>query len=157
MAVKYYSFNNKDLEKILLIKRPFIMLDIVKDIIPGKSAHGFKHIKKSDWSFESHYEYSSVPASVQIEAMLQTLITILYTLKDHHGKLAYITDIKTKLLSKVSPECEFHIFSEILSFKRGLSHGISKGIVNDNIVCKGEFHFVSPHLFPNVLKGTKNS
>jgi len=89
-----------------------------------------------------------MPGVLQIEAMLQTLVLTIYTMDGHQGKFSYISNINTKLISKVSPDSQFDIHAVLLSYKRGIAKGIAVGKVNDSKVCQGEFTFISPHDIP---------
>ena len=125
------------------------MIDYIDKIIPGKSANGVKNLTDNDWFSKCHMQRdSAMPGSLQIEAMLQALLLTIYTMEGHKGKVACIADIKTKLLSKISPGNMFIIHADLLSYKKGMAKGVAVGKVNDAMVCQGEFIFISPHDMP---------
>jgi len=64
------------------------------------------------------------------------------------GKFSYICNINTKLYSKVSPDNQFVIHADLLSYKRGIATGVAVGKINNAIVSQGEFTFISPHGMP---------
>lgn len=149
--MKIDILNKKELENYLQISDPFLMIDVAKDIIPGKSAKSIKYLNK-DWFFDCHLKKENImPGTLQIEAMLQTLILTLYTLEIHAGELTFVTEINTNLYSKVTNDNELCIFSELITFKRGISFGTAYGKCGTSTVCKGEFKFISPHLIPKVI------
>ena len=126
------------------------MIDYVEEIIPGKSTHGIKILTEDDWFFKCHMQRElAMPGTLQIEAMLQTLVLTIYTMEGHKGKFSYITNINTKLISKISPGNQFVIHADLLSYKRGMAKGIAMGQINDVKVCQGEFTFISPHDMPH--------
>ena len=148
-TIKGFSLNIDQITKYLEITRPFLMIDYVKEIIPGKSAMGVKKLSKDDWFFKCHMERElAMPGTLQIEAMLQTLVLTVYTMEGHKGKFSYISNINTKLLSKVSPGHLFIIKADLLSYKRGIATGVAVGRINNKKVCQGEFIFISPHDIP---------
>ena len=148
-TIKGFSLNIDQITKYLEITRPFLMIDYVKEIIPGKSAQGVKILTANDWFFKCHMQRESVmPGTLQIEALLQTLVLTIYTMKGHKGKFSYISNINTKLFSKVSPGNQFVIHADLLSYKRGIATGVAVGKINDAKVCQGEFTFISPHDMP---------
>jgi len=143
------SLNTEQIIDLIEIKPPLLMVDYVKEVIPGKSCHSIKVIKKEDWFFDCHIERKMImPGVLLIESMLQTLILAIYTMDGHKGKLTYVTDINTKLLSKVLPDSKLHIYANLVSCNRGISKGNAKIKVNEIEVCKGEFTFLSPHNMP---------
>ena len=144
-----FSFNIDQIIEYLGITPPFLMIDYAKEIVPGKSAHGVKKLTQDDWFFKCHLQRELVmPGVLQIEAMLQTLVLTIYTMEGHQGKFSYISNINTKLISKVSPDSQFDIHADLLSYKRGIAKGVAVGKVNDTKVCQGEFTFISPHDIP---------
>ena len=144
-----FSLNIDQIAQYLEISPPFLMIDYVKEIIPGKSAHGIKKLTEDDWFFKCHMQRElAMPGTLQIEAMLQTLVLTIYTMEGHKDKFSYISHINTKLFSKISPGNQFVIHADLLSYKRGIAKGVAVGKINDSTVCQGEFTFFSPHEMP---------
>ena len=147
--MKGFSLNIDQITGYLEISHPFLMIDYVKEIIPGKSAHGIKKLTENDWFFKCHMQRELVmPWTLQIEAMLQTLVLSIYTMKGHKGKFSYISNINTKLFSKISPDNQFNIHADLLSYKRGITKGVAVGKINNAKICQGEFTYISPHDMP---------
>jgi len=147
--VKNLSLDKGQIIDLLEITPPFLMIDHIKEIEPGKMAYGIKKLSQEEWFFQCHLKSEgTMPGVLQIEAMLQTLVLTLYTMDEHKGKLAYIQNISTKLISKVSPGSQLDIYADLLSYKRGVAKGIAVGKINEQEVCKGEFTFFSPHAMP---------
>ena len=143
------SLSNKEIIEHLEITPPFLMIDIAEEVLPGKRSHAVKELKKDEWFFKCHLEKEKLmPGVLQIEAMLQTLVLTIYTMDGHKGKLALVTDIKTKLISKVSPGSKLDIYADLISYKRGVSKGIVECKVDNSKVCQGEFTLLSPHDMP---------
>jgi 3-hydroxyacyl-[acyl-carrier-protein] dehydratase len=147
--MKGFSLNIDEIKHYLKISPPLLMIDYADEVIPGKSAHGVKKLTKDDWFFKSHLQSELVmPATLQIEAMLQTLILTIYTMEGHKGEFSYICNINTKLFSKITPNNQFNIHADLLSYKRGIIKGVAVGEINDAKVCQGEFTLASPHDMP---------
>jgi 3-hydroxyacyl-[acyl-carrier-protein] dehydratase len=150
-SVSGISLETEEISQYLEITHPFLMIDRVTDLVPGERAQSVKKLAVDDWFFDCHLKRAeAMPGTLQIEAMLQTLVLTIYTIEDHAGKFSYITDIKTKLFSKVSPGDQLEISAELKSFSRGIAKGIAIGKVNEKTVCRGEFTFISPHFLPHV-------
>ena len=144
-----YSFNIDQIIEYLEITPPFLMIDSAKELVPGKSAHGIKKLTQDEWFFKCHLQRELVmPGVLQIEAMLQTLVLTIYTMEGHQGKFSYISNINTKLISKISPGNQFVIHADLLSFKRGIAKGVAVGKINNSKVSQGEFTLISPHDIP---------
>ena len=143
------SLNTDEVIEYLDITPPFLMIDCVERLIPGKSCYAIKKLKKDDWFFKCHLEREKImPGTLQIEAMLQALVLTIYTIQGHKGRLSYVTDINTKLISRVSPDCQLDIYADLLSYKRGIAIGEVKVMIKDVNICKGKFTLISPHDMP---------
>ena len=149
-TIKGFSLNIDQITGYLGIYPPFLMIDYVKEIIPGKSANGIKKLTEDDWFFKCHMQRElAMPGTLQIEAMLQTLVLTIYTMEGHKDKFSYISHINTKLFSKISPGNQFDIHADLLSYNRGIAKGVAVGKINDATVCQGEFTHISPHDMPH--------
>jgi 3-hydroxymyristoyl/3-hydroxydecanoyl-(acyl carrier protein) dehydratase len=147
------KIEKKELAEMLQITDPFLLIDYAYDVNPGYSASSQKELRNDDWFFECHLKKEqAMPGTLQTEAMLQTLVLCIYTLIEHKGKIALVTDIKLKLFKKVSPNSILKIETNIISMKRGMIVGTGKGFVKDQIVCKGEFNLILPDLIPRIIK-----
>jgi len=151
-TIKGFSLNIDQISKYLDINPPFLMINYVDEIIPGKSARGVKNLTDDEWFFKCHTGFwqknMAMPGTLQIEAMLQTLSLTIYTMEEHEGRVCLEVSVDAKMLSKVSPGNQFIIYANLLSYKRGIAKGITVAKVNDVKVCQGEFTFVSPHDMP---------
>lgn len=148
--MKGFSLDINEISQYLEISPPFLMIDYVNEIIPGISVRSIKKLAKDDWYFKCHMQRElAMPGTLQIEAMLQSLVLTIYTMDGHRGKLSYISNINTKLFSKVSPGNELVIHADLLSYNRGIAKGVAKGKIKDSTVCLGEFTFISPHDLPH--------
>ena len=144
-----FSLNADQITKYLNITPPFLMIDYVEEIIPGRRACAVKNLREDDWFFMCHMQRELVmPGTLQIEAMLQTLVLTVYTMRGHEGKYSYISNINTKLFAKISPGHQLFIRAELLSYKRGIAKGVAIGTTNEVTVCQGDFTFMSPHDAP---------
>jgi len=127
---------------------PYLMMDFITEVIPGKSARGYKYLDKKEWFFKCHFPGDpSMPGMLQVEAIVQLTAMALFTLEGNKGKVAYITKLKdASFIKKVLPNSKLELEGDILSFKRGIANckGVAK--VNEKIVCKATFNLVLPHI-----------
>jgi 3-hydroxyacyl-[acyl-carrier-protein] dehydratase len=144
-----FSLTTGEISRYLEVTPPFLMIDYVDEIKPGKSALGVKNLTDDDWFFKCHMRREpTMPGALQIEAMLQTLVLTIYTMKGHEGMPVFQVSVKAKLVSKIYPGNQLIIQANLLSYKRGIAKGAAVGKVNDATVCQGEFTFASPHDMP---------
>jgi 3-hydroxyacyl-[acyl-carrier-protein] dehydratase len=65
--------------KLLPHRYPFLLVDRVRDCLPGKRISGFKNITKNEPFFRSPSRATSVPRLLLLEAMAQ--VTVVLTFK----------------------------------------------------------------------------
>ena len=127
---------------------PYLLIDFAEEVIPGKSAKGYKDLSIDDWWFEVHFPGDpNMPGALQIEAMVQLGALMVTTLPGNKGKVVYLSSAdKLRLKKKVLPGDRFNIFTELLSWKRGVGRAIGSGYVNEKEVCSIEYVIVMPHI-----------
>ncbi|NVK17391.1 MAG: hypothetical protein HWE30_01705 [Methylocystaceae bacterium] len=149
-----HTIEKKDLSHLLDITDPFLMIDEFEVQDEGKTAKARKLIKNDEWFFDCHLPKERVmPATLQIEGMLQTLVSLIYLTYDHGEARAFITDINVKLLSSVFPTEDIIFEAELISHKRGITKGKVIGTCNSKTLCRGEFTYASPSLMPTPVSG----
>ncbi len=127
-------------------REPYLLIDEASEVIPGKSAKGFKILKKDEWFFKVHWpDDPNMPGMLQIESLVQMCALAILTLPDNKGKIVYLTSANNlKFLKKILPDTKLEMVTEIKSFKRGLAICQGEGFVKNELVCKAEFNLVLP-------------
>ena len=125
---------------------PYIMIDYASEIIPGKSANGYKDLKNDEWFFKVHWKNDpNMPGMLQIEALIQMSALSILTLPGNKGKVMYLTSANNmKFIKKIIPNSRLDIETQVRSFKRGLAICEGTGLVRNEIVCKAEFNLILP-------------
>ena len=72
-VVEKQEFNISDIMRMLPHRYPFLLVDKMVDVVPGKSAVGIKNVTMNEPYFTGHFPENPVmPGVLQIEAMAQT-------------------------------------------------------------------------------------
>ena len=126
---------------------PYLLIDIAEEVIPGKSARGYKNLTTDDWWFEVHFPCDpNMPGAMQMEAMVQLGALMVTTLPGNKGKVVYLSSANLKLIKKVIPGDRLDIETELLSWKRGMGKCSATGYVKGKKVCSLVFNIVMPHI-----------
>ena len=125
---------------------PYLMIDYASEIIPGKSANGYKDLKNDEWFFKVHWKNDpNMPGMLQVEALVQMAALSILTLPGNKGKVMYLTSANNlKFIKKIVPNTKFEIDTKILSFKRGMAHCEGVGSIDKEIACKADFTLILP-------------
>lgn len=142
------EFKKKQIQEILKIKNPFLMIDRVKIISENKIAIGIKKLKKKDWYFKSHFYNNNpvFPGTLQTECMLQSTIVALYRDKEKIKKF-FIIKTETSFTSKIIKPCNLNIHVKILKNKNGIVLSKASILLNSKKVSDGKFTFIDPQKF----------
>lgn len=96
-----------DIMQMIPHRYPFLLIDKMKDIVPGESAVGVKNVTINEPFFVGHFpEKPVMPGVLIIEAMAQTSgALVVHTLgEEAKGKLVYFMSVdNAKFRKPVSP------------------------------------------------------
>jgi 3-hydroxyacyl-[acyl-carrier-protein] dehydratase len=98
----------EEIKKLIPQRFPFIMIDRILEIEPGKHAIAVKSISGNDMVFLGHFpEKAVMPGALIIEAMAQTAIILFATNKKIEGSgkkpMYYFGSVKARFLHPALP------------------------------------------------------
>ena len=140
------KLNKKEILKYQQNREPYLMIDYVEELEPGKFANGYKDLLKDEWFFKVHWPSDpNMPGMLQIEALVQMCALSILSLPGNKGKVMYLTSANNmKFIKKIIPNDKLYIETRIKSFKRGLAICEGKGLVQNEMACKAEFNLILP-------------
>tara|TARA_B100000123_G_C25439046_1_gene300781 strand:+ start:111 stop:563 length:453 start_codon:yes stop_codon:yes gene_type:complete len=129
---------------------PYLMIDYVEEVIPGKFANGYKDLKE-DWFFKVHWPKDpNMPGMLQIEALVQMAALTILTMPDNKGKVVYLVSADNlKFKKKIIPGDRLKIETKLISWKRGMGNCTGKGTVNGELACSADFNLILPDKVKN--------
>ena len=129
---------------------PYLMIDYVEEVIPGKFANGYKDLKE-DWFFKVHWPKDpNMPGMLQIEALVQMAALTILTMPDNKGKVVYLVSADNlKFKKKIIPGDRLKIETKLISWKRGMGNCTGKGTVNGEVACSADFSLILPDKVKN--------
>ncbi len=129
---------------------PYLMIDYVEEVIPGKFANGYKDLKE-DWFFKVHWPKDpNMPGMLQIEALVQMAALTILTMPDNKGKVVYLVSADNlKFKKKIIPGDRLKIETKLISWKRGMGNCTGKGTVNGEVACSADFNLILPDKVKN--------
>ncbi len=144
--MKILSLNKDEICEYQQNRDPYLMIDFATEVVPGKSAKGYKDLSEKEWFFKVHWPNDpNMPGMLQIEALIQMCALSILCLPGNKGKVMYLTSANNlKFIKKILPGCRLCIETKVRSFKRGLAICEGVGLVEKKIVCKAEFNLILP-------------
>jgi len=137
--------NIEEIQKILPQKFPFLMLDRVLELEPGKKITALKNISINEGFFGGHFPGMPVmPGVLIIEAMAQAAIIMLYSPKEEQAdsKAAYyLASVKMRFLHPLTAGDQLKIAVEPIKIISGAGLVKVKASAGDKEVASGELSF----------------
>ena len=88
--MKSFSLDFVELLEYQPNRYPFLMIDYVEEVIPGKSAKGFKNLTLNEWYFPKHFPGApNMPGALQLEALAQMMTVAITTIPGNKGKVVH--------------------------------------------------------------------
>jgi UDP-3-O-[3-hydroxymyristoyl] N-acetylglucosamine deacetylase/3-hydroxyacyl-[acyl-carrier-protein] dehydratase len=146
-------FDINEIMKILPHRYPFLFVDRVIEIEPGKKGIGIKNVTANDGFFQGHFPQKPVmPGVIMIEAMAQTAGVVVLTSGAHNGKVALFMSIsEVKFRKVVYPGDQLLMEVEIVRDRERTAHVKGVARVDGEVAIEAEmmFSYTEAHYLNN--------
>ena len=150
--VEGFSLNSVELMEYQPNRYPLLMIDHVEEVIPGKSAKGYKNLTANEWFFPIHFpDAPNMPGALQLEALAQMLTVAITTIPGNKGKVAHGISHEVRFKKEVLPGDRFVIETEVLSWKRGMAKGRGVAYTNGEVACEADMVISIPEILKQYL------
>jgi len=141
--------SNVEIQKIIPHRYPFLLVDRIIELEPGKKAVGIKNVTVNEPFFQGHFPgYPIMPGVLIVEALAQTAgIAANTDAADGDGaqddaKLGVFASIDSmKFKKQVMPGDTLRLEAEILSSKMGIVKAKVIATVENKVAAEGEIRF----------------
>ena len=133
----------QEIQKLLPHRYPFLLVDRVTSIEPGKALRAYKNVSVNEPFFEGHFPgHPVMPGVLVLEALAQASAILAYrsTGFDPAQKVTYLMAIDAaKFRRPTVPGDRLELEVEVLRFKGAImkTRGLAK--VDGEVVAEGEF------------------
>jgi len=137
------EMNRKDIEGIIPHRDPFLLIDKIIEVEPGKRIKAVKYVKQDEYYFKGHFPASPImPGVLIVETIAQAGAVLALMMPENKGKLALFAGIdKARFKRIVKPGDELTVEVELENFKRNIGKAKGKAMVGNDTACTVEIMF----------------
>lgn len=137
------QLNSNEIQQILPHRYPFLLVDKIVELEPGKTAKGIKCVSANEMQFMGHFPQMHVmPGVLIIEALAQTGACAILCEEENKGKIAFFGGIKNARFRKqVVPGDVLELSCEIISRRGPVGIGKATATVDGKIAVTAELTF----------------
>ena len=135
--------STEQIMEVIPHRQPFLLLDTIEELEPGKRALGKKCVTYNEPFFAGHFPKEPVmPGVLIVEALAQAGAVAILSSPDFKGKTAYFGAINNaRFKQKVVPGDVLLLEVEIIRQKGPIGIGSAKATVNGKLAVSAELTF----------------
>jgi 3-hydroxyacyl-[acyl-carrier-protein] dehydratase len=125
-----------DIPRVIPHRYPFLMVDRVLEINPGKWVKGYKNVTWNEWFITDNS--CCMPCVIIVEALAQLGAFAIFGDENENG-LGLLTSLKgIEFLGDAYPGDRIDLYYEVIKNRRGFVLGKGEASVGDKVVLKAE-------------------
>jgi 3-hydroxyacyl-[acyl-carrier-protein] dehydratase len=136
-------FGTDVIETILPHRPPFLLLDEVAELEPGRRVVAHRAVRADDWWFKGHFPDRPVmPGVLIVEAMAQTGAVAVLIEEENRGKIAFFAGIDDCRFKRVvEPGDVLTLACEIAAVRGPIGRGKATAHVGGELAARGTLTF----------------
>ncbi|NLI60247.1 MAG: 3-hydroxyacyl-ACP dehydratase FabZ [Clostridiales bacterium] len=122
---------------------PFLLVDRVLELEPGKKGVGIKNVTINEPFFQGHFPGTPImPGVLIVEAMAQLGGVIVLGMPENQGKLAFLAGIDDmRFRRQVVPGDQLRLEVEITRIRGSIGKGRGRALVDNEVAAEGSILF----------------
>ena len=136
-------FGRDRIEEILPHRDPFLLLDEVTELEPGRRVVATRLVREDDWWFPGHFPGRPVmPGVLIVEAMAQAGAVAVLVEEENRGKIAFFAGIDDCRFKRIVEPGEVLVLAcEIGSVRGPIGRGKATATVGTELAARGTLTF----------------
>jgi len=136
-------FGRDVVETILPHREPFLLIDEVTELEPGRRVVARREVRADDWWFRGHFPGRPVmPGVLIVEAMAQTGAVAVLAEEENRGRIAFFAGIDDCRFKRVvEPGDTLTLACEIETVRGPIGRGKATAHVGDQLAARGTLTF----------------
>jgi len=140
--------NSQEIQEYHRHRYPYLLIDCIDEIEPGKWVHGYKYFTENEWLFHCNKEENQpVPFTMLIEILTEMFLMPILLDGDNKGKITnFLSADDVHVYKEVYPGERMDIEATVQSWRRGIAAGVANGYIEGQLVCTAKLKFVIPDI-----------
>ncbi len=136
-------FDIREIMERIPHRYPFLLVDRVLELVPGKSGKGIKNVTINEPFFTGHFPGAPImPGVLIVEAMAQLGAMVVLSVPENKGKLAFFAGIDSmRFRRQVVPGDQLYMEVEISRMRGSIGKGSVKALVDGQVAAEGTVMF----------------
>jgi 3-hydroxyacyl-[acyl-carrier-protein] dehydratase len=133
----------QDIERIIPHRYPFLLVDRVVEMEPGKRIVAIKNVSANEWFFQGHFPgYPIMPGVLIVEALAQAGAVLLLSDESARGQIPLFAGIeKCRFRQQVVPGDTLTLELEVISRRGPVGKGKATARVDGKLAAQCELTF----------------
>lgn len=130
----------KQIQELLAHRFPFLLVDRITELEPGKKAVGLKCVTINEWFFQGHFPNESImPGVLILECMAQVGGIAILSAPENRGLTGYLVGIeKARFRQPVVPGDQLVVCAEVTAVRTNVCFVKAEAFVNDRLVAEAQ-------------------
>ncbi len=135
--------NIEQIQEIIPHRPPFLLIDRILELEPGKRAVGLKNVTMNEPYFVGHFPgFPVMPGVLIMEALAQVGAAAMLCLEENKGKIGMFAGVdEFRWRGQVTPGDTLTLEVEIIRLKGPVGKGQATAKVGDQVVAEGVLMF----------------
>jgi 3-hydroxyacyl-[acyl-carrier-protein] dehydratase len=137
------TLDASQIQALIPHRYPFLLVDRIVELEPGKRIVGIKHVSLSDGYLQGHFpSYPVMPGVLIVEALAQTGAVLVMKDPATAGKLPFFARIDNcRFRQQVRPGDSLRLEVQVTSFRAPVGKAHGRALVDDAVACEADLTF----------------
>ncbi|HEY8528152.1 MAG TPA: 3-hydroxyacyl-ACP dehydratase FabZ [Paenibacillaceae bacterium] len=135
--------DSEQLQRIIPHRPPFLLVDRLLELEPGKRGVGLKNVTVNEPFFQGHFPgYPVMPGVLVLEALAQVGAAVILSMEENRGKIGLFAGVdEFRWREQVKPGDTLTLEIEILRVRGPVGKGRATARVGERVVAEGTLMF----------------